>query len=255
MSKNVSVNASPLTIAFLVELRSRLLRVFLFYLIVLAVLLNFANQLYILLAHPLLRFLPQGHMIATQLVTPFFVPFKLTMLIAALVTVPYLLYQAWAFVAPALYAAERQLIWPCFLLGVTLFYTGIAFAYIVIFPMLFQFLAHIAPEGVLFSPDISEYLDFTSKLLLVFGGLFEIPMIMMLLLWLDLVPLARFIRWRSYAIIGAFVLGMLFAPPDVMSQTILAVPIWLLYELGILLGRFNLFHKRLSLQRSIKRIE
>ncbi len=197
----------------------------------------FANNLYTLLALPLLKFLPQGHLIATQIVSPFFVPFKLAFMASVLVATPFFLYQLWGFVAPALYGHERRLIWPFLLMSAFLFYCGIAFAYFVIFPMLFHFLARVAPQGVVLSPDISEYFDFTIKLLLVFGGLFEIPIIMVLLVSTGVVTRERLIKWRSYAIVGAFVLGMLLAPPDVLSQTILAVPIWMLYEAGILLSR------------------
>lgn len=223
---------------FLIELRSRLICSLVILFIIFTILLYFANGLYTFLATPLLKFLPQGHLIATQIVSPFFVPFKLAFMASLMLAAPFFLYQLWAFIAPALYGHERRLLWPFLLMSGFLFYAGIAFAYYIIFPMLFHFLTHIAPEGVMFSPDISEYFDFTTKLLLVFGGLFEIPMIMMLLVSTGLTTQAKLIRIRSYAIVGAFILGMLLAPPDVLSQTILAVPIWLLYEAGILLSRW-----------------
>ena len=223
---------------FLIELRSRLIYSLVMLFAVFAVLLYFANNLYTLLALPLLKFLPQGHLIATEIVSPFFVPFKLAFMASILLVVPFFLYQLWGFIAPALYGHERRLIWPFLLMSALLFYSGIAFAYFVIFPMLFHFLARVAPKGVMLSPDISEYLDFTIKLLLVFGGLFEIPIVMVLLVSTGVVTRARFIKMRSYAIVGAFVIGMLLAPPDVLSQTVLAVPIWMLYEAGILLSRF-----------------
>lgn len=235
MSESNSNNAN--VVHFLVELRSRLIYSLIVLLVLFAVLLYFANNLYTYLALPLLKFLPQGHLIATQIVSPFFVPFKLAFLASILLAMPFFLYQLWAFVAPALYGHERRLVWPFLLMSALLFYAGIAFAYFVIFPMLFHFLARIAPAGVMLSPDISEYLDFTIKLLLVFGGLFEIPIIMVLLTAIGIVRRERFIKMRSYAIVGAFVMGMLLAPPDVLSQTLLAVPIWLLYETGILLSR------------------
>lgn len=236
---NSASNVNPVeTIHFLVELRARLIRSLIILFIVFAVLLYFANDLYTWLAYPLLKFLPQGHLIATEIVSPFFVPFKLAFMASMLVCVPYFLYQLWSFISPALYGHERRMIWPFLFSSTFLFYAGLAFAYFVIFPMIFHFLARIAPEGVMLSPDISEYLDFTIKLLLVFGGLFEIPMIMLLLVSINAVTVARFVKWRSYAIVGAFIIGMLLAPPDVLSQTILAVPIWLLYEAGILLARF-----------------
>jgi sec-independent protein translocase protein TatC len=156
---------------------------------------------------------------------------------AVFIAVPFFLYQLWGFIAPALYGHERRLVWPFLLLSAFLFYAGLAFAYFAIFPMLFHFLANVAPQGVILSPDISEYLDFTIKLLLVFGCLFEIPMVMVLLTSTGIVKLERLIKYRSYAIVGAFILGMLLAPPDVLSQTVLAVPIWLLYEIGLVLAR------------------
>lgn len=223
-------------ISFLVELRSRLMSSLVVLFIIFTGLLYFANHLYAWLASPMLKFLPQGHLIATQIVSPFFVPMKLAFLVSLLIAVPYFLYQIWAFVAPALYGHERRMVWPFLLASAGLFYVGMAFAYFVIFPMLFHFLAGVAPVGVVLTPDISDYLDFTMKLLFVFGGLFEIPMIMLLLVATKLVARERFIRSRSYAIVGAFIVGMLLAPPDVLSQTILAVPIWLLYEAGIVLS-------------------
>lgn len=226
------------SIHFLVELRSRLIYSLIFLFIIFSALLYFANNLYTLLALPLLKFLPQGHLIATQIVSPFFVPFKLAFLASMILAVPFFLYQLWAFIAPALYGHERRVIWPFLFASAFLFYSGIAFAYFAIFPMLFHFISNVAPEGVMFSPDISEYLDFTTKLLLVFGCLFEIPMIMVLLVSTKIVTRARFIKMRSYAIVGAFIIGMLLAPPDVLSQTLLAIPIWLLYETGIFLSRF-----------------
>lgn len=233
------INRTPSANAlhFLVELRSRLISSFIFLFFVLAILMYFANHLYTWLALPLLRYLPQGHLIATQIVSPFFVPFKLAFLASMLISFPFFLYQLWAFISPALYQHERRLVWPFLIVSAGLFYSGIAFAYFIIFPALFQFLAHVAPEGVLISPDISEYLDFTTKLLLIFGVLFEIPMAMVLLTATGIVARERFVKWRSYAIVGAFILGMFLAPPDVMSQTLLAIPIWMLYEVGILMTK------------------
>lgn len=224
-----------LTLQFFVELRVRLIRFLIFLFIIFAVLLYFANYLYTYLAQPLLKFLPQGHLIATQIASPFFVPFKLAFMLALVLSVPFFLYQLWSFISPALYGYEKRLISPFILASTLLFYGGIAFAYGVIFPMLFKFLAGTAPLGVEFSPDINEYLDFTIKLLLIFGVLFEIPMVMMLLVLTNVVTREKFKSMRSYAIVGAFIVGMLLAPPDVFSQTVLAVPIWLLYELGLLL--------------------
>lgn len=244
----LAVTSKSDAIQFFVELRSRLIYSLIVLFVLFAVLLYFANYLYTLLALPLLRFLPQGHLIATQIVSPFFVPFKLAFMSAILISVPFFLYQVWAFVSPALYGHERRMIWPFIFASASLFYSGIAFAYFVIFPMLFHFLANIAPEGVMLAPDISEYLDFTIKLLLVFGGLFEIPIVMVLLVATGVVARARLIKWRSYAVVGAFIIGMLLAPPDVLSQTILAVPIWLLYEVGIVMTKFVKVRKKTNVE-------
>lgn len=226
------------SVYFLVEVRARLLRFVIVLFVAFAGLIYFSNNLYTLLARPLLRYLPQGHLIATQIVSPFVVPFKLAFIAAIVLCIPYLIYQVWSFIAPALYVHERRLMWPFILVSVLLFYVGIVFAYLVIFPMLFHFLVQVAPVGVMFSPDIAEYLDFTIKMLMVFGCLFEIPMVMVICVALNVVTRDQFVHWRSYAIVSAFILGMLLAPPDVISQTILAVPIWLLYEVGIVMTRF-----------------
>ncbi len=220
---------------FFKELRTRLIYSLIFFTLLLALAVYDANHLYTLLAQPLLRFLPEGHLIATQIVSPFFAPFKLAFLAAILLAAPFFIYQLWHFIAPALYRSERKIIWPFLLVSAALFYVGIAFAYFVILPMLFRFLANIAPIGVVFTPDINAYLDFTIKLLLIFGALFEIPIIMQVLVLLKIVTRAQLVKWRAYAIVASFILGMLFAPPDVMSQTILAVPIWLLYEAGLIM--------------------
>lgn len=229
---------SPNAVRLFSELRGRLIQALLLFVIVLLFFSLYANQLYDWLASPLLKFLPQGHLIATQVVSPFFVPFKLAFMVAMLCAAPVFLYQLWSFIAPALYGHEKKLIWPFLFASCLLFYSGISFCYFVIFPMLFHFLAKVAPHGVVLSPDMSEYLDFTIKLLLIFGVLFEIPIIMLLLVSMRLVSRTRLIKSRSYAIVGAFIIGMLLAPPDVFSQTILAAPIWLLYEVGIFLSRF-----------------
>lgn len=222
---------------FLVEIRSRLIYALIVLFVIFSFFAYFANNLYSLLALPLLKFLPHGHLIATQIVSPFFVPFKLAFLASLIIVMPFFMYQAWAFIAPALYGHERRLLWPFLISSTFLFYSGIAFAYFIVLPALFHFLAQVAPQGVVLSPDISEYLDFTTKLLFIFGCLFEIPIIMVLLVLSGIVTRARFIKMRSYAIVGAFILGMLLAPPDVISQTLLALPIWFLYEAGILFSR------------------
>jgi sec-independent protein translocase protein TatC len=226
------------SISLLVELRARLIRTLILLFVIFAAFLYFANDLYTLLATPLLTLLPSGHLIATQIVSPFFVPFKLAFMASFLVVMPYFLYQLWLFITPALYGHEKRTLWPFLLASIILFYIGLLFAYSVIFPMLFQFLVKVAPQGVLFSPDIGEYLDFTIKLLIIFGVLFEIPIVMLVLVLLQIVSRKRLIEIRRYAFLSAFIVGMLLAPPDVFSQTVLAIPIWLLYELGLVLTRF-----------------
>jgi sec-independent protein translocase protein TatC len=188
---------------------------------------------------PLLKNLPQGHgLIATNIVAPFFVPFELTFVVSLFISVPFFLYQLWGFIAPALYQHERRLVWPLLFISTLLFYLGIAFAYFVIFPLIFGFLTQTAPRGVIVSPDISQYLDFTLKLFFIFGGIFEVPVATVLLIWSGITTRERLIKFRPYAIVSAFIIGMLLAPPDVLSQTLLAVPLWLLFEVGIFLGKF-----------------
>ncbi len=232
-------NENAAILRFLIELRKRLLNCLVALIIVFGVLLYFANDLYTLLALPLLKHLPQGHgLIATNVVAPFFVPFELTFVVTLFICVPVFLYQLWAFVAPALYKHERRWVWPLLLLSTLLFYFGIAFAYLVIFPILFKFFTQTAPQGVMVSPDISQYLDFTLKLFFIFGMMFEVPVAIILLIWSGITSREYLIKMRPYAVIAAFIIGMLLAPPDVLSQTLLAVPLWLLFEVGIFLARF-----------------
>lgn len=224
---------------FLIEFRKRLIISLFALAIIFAILFYFANDTYTLLALPLLKHMPHGQgLIATNIVAPFFVPFELTFVLAMFLAVPIFLYQLWAFTAPALYQHERRLIWPLLFISVCLFYLGVAFAYFVIFPIMFHFLMQTAPQGVVVSPDISQYLDFTLKLFFIFGGIFEVPVVTILLIWTGVVTREKLIHMRPYAIISAFVIGMLLGPPDVLSQTLLAVPLWLLYELGIFVAGF-----------------
>lgn len=222
---------------FLIELRKRLLSSLLIFLIVFAILFFFANDLYAYLALPLLKQLPAGHnLIATQVTAPFLVPLQLTLLVAFFLTIPVFLYQLWAFVAPALYRHERKQVWILLAASTVLFYAGVAFAYFAVFPLVFKFLTHTVPPGVSVSPDISQYLDFTLQLFLIFGVIFEIPVATILLIKSGVTSRERLITWRPYVIVLAFVLGMLLSPPDVLSQVLLAVPMWLLFEIGIFLA-------------------
>lgn len=224
---------------FLMELRKRLLScVFVLSGLFLS-LLYFANDLYTLLALPLLKHLPPGHgLISINIVAPFFVPMELTFFVAMFIAVPYFLYQIWGFIAPALYQNEKRLVWPLLLVSSALFYLGVMFAYFVILPILFGFITQSAPHGVNISPDITQYLDFTLKLFFILGVIFEIPVITILVIKANIVTREQLIKMRPYVIVGAFVAGMLLGPPDVLSQTLLAVPMWLLYEIGILLAKY-----------------
>jgi sec-independent protein translocase protein TatC len=224
-------------ISHLIELRTRLVRSIIAVLIVFVCLFPFAKELYALLASPLLASLPQGgQMIATDVTTPFFVPMKVAMMTAFLVALPYVLYQIWAFVAPGLYSHEKKLGAPLVAASTLLFLCGMAFAYFLVFPVVFGFVTSVAPEGVAVMTDINKYLDFVLTLFLAFGFTFEVPVAVILLVKMGVVSVEKLREIRSYVIVGAFVLGAIFTPPDVISQIMLAVPLWLLYEAGILVA-------------------
>ena len=226
-------------IAHLAELRNRLLRSLACVFVIFLGLSVFANDIYALVAGPLLAQLPeQSSMIATEVAAPFLVPFKLTFFVAVLVSVPYLLYQAWAFVAPGLYQNERRLVLPLISSSVLLFYLGIAFAFYIVFPLLFAFLTSTAPVGVTVMTDIGHYLNFILKMFFAFGVAFEVPIAIILLVWTGIATVESLAKKRPYIIVGAFAAGMLLTPPDIISQVLLAVPVWLLFELGLILGRF-----------------
>ena len=226
-------------IAHLAELRDRLLRCLACVFAVFIGLSIFANDIYSMIAGPLLAQLPEeSSMIATEVAAPFLVPFKLTFFAAVFVCVPYLLYQAWAFVAPGLYENERRLVLPLMSSSVFLFYLGNAFAFFIVFPLLFAFLTSTAPAGVTVMTDISHYLNFILKMFFAFGVAFEVPIAIILLVWTGLASVESLARKRPYIIVGAFTAGMLLTPPDIISQVLLAVPVWLLFELGLILGRF-----------------
>jgi sec-independent protein translocase protein TatC len=223
-------------VSHLVELRERILASLVCVSLVFLALAYFANDIYALLAKPLLNQLPDGAtMIATEVASPFFAPFKLTLVVALFLSIPYVLYQVWAFVAPGLYLHERRWVWPLMASSTLLFYVGVAFAYFVVFPLMFRFFAAAAPEGVTVMTDISRYLDFTLASFLAFGVAFEVPIATLLLVHAGITTRDSLIDKRPYVIVGAFVIGAILTPPDVVSQTLLAVPIWLLFELGLLL--------------------
>lgn len=224
-------------ISHLIELRSRILKALMSVLVVFLCLAYFANDLYQLLAMPLLKSLPENSsMIATDVASPFFAPFKLTLVLSFFIAIPYVLYQIWGFVAPGLYRNEKKLVAPLLLSSTLLFYAGMAFAYFVVFPIAFAFFNSVAPEGVTVSTDISSYLNFVLKLFFAFGVSFEIPIAIILMCWTGVTDAKSLRAKRPYVIVGAFVVGMLLTPPDVISQTLLAIPMWLLFEVGIIIG-------------------
>lgn len=224
-------------ISHLIEMRDRLLRAVIAVVVVFIILFPWAQDLYALLAKPMLASLPQGgQMIATEVTTPFFVPIKVTMMAAFLLAMPWVFYQAWAFVAPGLYQHEKRIGVPLVIASVILFLLGMAFAYFLVFPVVFGFIVGVAPEGVAVMTDIGKYLDFVMTLFLAFGITFEVPVAVVLLVKMGMVSVAKLREIRPYVIVGAFVIGAIFTPPDVISQFMLAVPMWLLYELGILVA-------------------
>ncbi len=225
-------------ISHLIELRSRLLRAIVAIVIVLAALFPFAKDIYAALAKPLLRVLPQGStMIATDVTGTFLVPLKVTLMAAFLLALPYVLYQAWAFVAPGLYQHEKRLVIPVLVSSFLFFLVGMAFAYFFVFPIAFGFFAGYAPIGVQMMTDIDKYLSFVLTMFIAFGLTFETPVVVIVLVRMRIVTLEKLRSARPYVIVGAFVVGAVFTPPDVISQLLLAVPLWLLFELGLLLAR------------------
>lgn len=225
-------------VAHLLELRHRLLYAAIGILVVFLPLAFFAQDIFTLLAGPLLSHLPDSsQMIATEVASPFLTPFKLVLVLALVLSLPWVLFQIWAFVAPGLYHNERRMIVPLLASSTLLFYCGMAFAYFVVFPLVFGFLVGIAPEGVAVMTDIARYLDFVLSMFLAFGLAFEVPVAIILLVWAGAVTPGQLAEKRAYVFLGAFVLGMLLTPPDVISQTLLAVPMYLLYEAGIIMAK------------------
>lgn len=225
-------------LSHLMELRNRLLKMVVTVLLLFICLVPFADTLFTLVAEPLMARLPEGtSMIATQVASPFLTPFKLSLAIAVFLAMPMLLYQGWAFVAPGLYKHERRLVLPLMISSIVLFYAGVAFAYYVVFPLMFAFFTAVAPTGVAVMTDISAYLDFVLALFFAFGFAFEVPVATVLAVWAGFTTPAKLGKKRPYVLLGAFVLGMLLTPPDVISQTLLAVPVYILFEAGIIMAR------------------
>ena len=226
-------------IEHLIELRSRLIRTLIGLLLCFVALVPFSEQLYTFVAQPLMSSLPAGNqMIATDVIAPFFVPMKVTLMLALLASLPNTLWQVWAFVAPALYQNEKKLVLPLVVSTVLLFFAGMAFAYYLVFPTMFKFLAHVTPEGVSMATDIDKYLSFILGMFVAFGITFETPVIVVLLCRMGVVSVAQLCAARAYVIVGAFVVAAIVTPPDVISQIMLAVPIIVLYEAGVQVCRF-----------------
>src|SRR5438477_2033337 len=232
-------------ISHLIELRSRLLRSIVAVVVGLVCLFPWAKDIYAVLARPLLKVLPQGStMIATDVTGTFLVPLKVTLMAAFLIALPYVLYQMWAFVAPGLYHHEKRLAVPVMVSSVFFFGLGMAFAYFLVFPLAFGFFAGYAPTGVQMMTDIDMYLSFVMTMFIAFGITFEVPVVVIVLVRLGVVSLEKLRSIRGYVIVGVFVVGAVFTPPDILSQVMLAVPLWLLYELGLLVARFVTVTKR-----------
>jgi len=235
---NTAADKEQPLIAHLIELRQRVMRIVLFVLVIFAGLFYFANDLYAYLSAPLTALLPEGtSMIATDVTSPFFAPFKLALVLAVFIGIPYILHQIWSFIAPGLYENEKHLAVPLLISSIFLFYAGIAFAYFVVFPLVFGFFTSVGPENVAVMTDISSYLNFVLKLFFAFGVVFEIPIATLLLIWSGATTAQSLGEKRAYVIVGCFVVGMLLTPPDIISQSLLALPMWLLFELGLIMGR------------------
>lgn len=239
MSEQETVDQPLPLVAHLTELRDKLQRALLALLIMFICLFPFANDIYAYVSEPLRAILPEGaSMIATEVASPFLTPFKLTLMAAVFLTIPYLLYQAWSFIAPGMYRHEKRLAIPLLASSVLLFYAGTAFAYFVVFPLIFAFFTGVAPDGIAIMTDINSYLNFVLKLFFAFGIAFEIPIAAILLIWTGITTPEALAKKRPYIIVGCFIFGMLLTPPDIISQSLLALPMWLLFEIGIYLGGF-----------------
>ncbi len=222
----------------LIELRTRILHSILSILVIFLPLFYFANDIYSYISEPLREFLPEGTtMIATEVASPFLTPFKLTLVLSIFIAMPFILHQIWSFIAPGLYSGEKKIALPLLTSSIILFYAGISFAFYVVFPLIFGFFTSAAPDGVTIMTDINRYLDFVLKLFFAFGLAFEIPIATILLVWTGATSVESLKKKRPYIIVGCFVMGMLLTPPDVISQILLAIPMWLLYEFGILFSQ------------------
>jgi sec-independent protein translocase protein TatC len=224
-------------LSHLIELRSRLIKIAASVLVLFVVLIPFAQEIFEVVSKPLIEVLPGEQMIATAVASPLLTPFKLTFFVALFIAMPVILYQVWAFVAPGLYKREKRFAFPLLASSILLFYAGVAFAYFVVFPLVFGFFTAITPTGVEMMTDISAYLDFITTIVLAFGIAFEVPIATVLIVWTGLTTPEKLGKARPYVFLMAFVFGMLLTPPDIISQTLLAVPVYILYELGIIMSR------------------
>ena len=229
--------AEDTLLSHLIELRSRLIKIAAAVLVLFVALIPFAQEIFQVVSKPLIEVLPGQQMIATAVASPLLTPFKLTFFVALFIAMPVVLYQVWAFVAPGLYRKEKRFAFPLLFSSIMLFYAGVAFAYFVVFPLVFGFFTAITPAGVEMMTDISAYLDFITTIVLAFGIAFEVPIATVLVVWTGLTTPDKLGKARPYVFLSAFVVGMLLTPPDVISQTLLAVPVYLLYEAGIIMAR------------------
>jgi sec-independent protein translocase protein TatC len=240
MSEPDSTDQPMPLVAHLTELREKILRSVLAVLVFFIMLFPFANDIYTAVSKPLRALLPEGAtMIATEVASPFFTPFKLSMVVAAFLAMPYVLYQIWSFIAPGMYRHEKRLAIPLLASSVILFYAGAAFAYFVVFPLIFAFFTSVGPEDITIMTDINSYLNFVLKLFFAFGIAFEIPIVALLLIWAGITTPEALAAKRPYIIVGCFVFGMLLTPPDIISQSLLAIPMWLLFEVGVYFGKIT----------------
>ncbi len=243
MNNSSSHTADLPFISHLIELRNRLMRIVIFFACIALPLSIYANEIYALLAQPLMAHLPQNStMIATNVTSPFMTPFKLSLVTAVFISMPFVLYQFWGFLAPALYRNEQRTIFPLLVASTILFYCGVAFAYFVVAPLVLAFFSAAAPTGVTVMTDIEAYLDFVLTLFFAFGLCFEVPIFTIVAVWSGFTTIESLVDKRPYVIVGAFIVGMFLTPPDVLSQTLLAVPMWLLFEVGLLFARLKIKH-------------
>jgi sec-independent protein translocase protein TatC len=243
-SQNPDQDSGLTFLSHLIELRDRLLRIVLMITVVFGILALISNDLYAFLAKPLLAYMPKGSgMIATEVASSFFVPIKLALISAVFVSMPYILYHLWAFVAPALYSHEKRLVLPLLIGSIVLFYSGVAFAYFVVSPLMFEFFFTTTPEGVSMMTDISSYLDFVLTIFFAFGLAFEVPIATILLVWTGMLTPEGLADKRPYVVVGIFLVAAILTPPDPLSQTLLAVPMWLLFELGLIFSRAFVKHR------------